>query len=148
MTDFSRKVPDDGSKLANAVAPNRRPRSSMSPTMIFDKYNNLLMITGSPGGNSIPAYVSKTILGVFDWGLSAQKAVDLPNIVARGEKVKIESSRQGKKIKRQLKKEGYKVSDFGRNEVSGLHLITVLPSKLDGAYDKRREGKVVYLNEE
>ena len=46
-----------------------------------------------------------------------------------------------------MKKEGYKVSDFGRNEVSGLHLITVLPSKLDGAYDKRREGKVVYLNE-
>ena len=147
MTDFSRKVPEDGAKLANAVAPNRRPRSSMSPTMIFDKYNNLLMITGSPGGNSIPAYVSKTILGVFDWGLSAQQAVDLPNIVARGQKVKIESSRQGKKIKRQLKRKGYKVSDFGRNEVSGLHLITVLPSKLDGAYDKRREGKVIYLNE-
>ena len=147
MTDFSRKVPEGGAKLANAVAPNRRPRSSMSPTMIFDKYNNLLMITGSPGGNSIPAYVSKTILGVFDWGLSAQQAVDLPNIVARGQKVKIESSRQGKKIKRQLKRKGYKVSDFGRNEVSGLHLITVLPSKLDGAYDKRREGKVIYLNE-
>ena len=147
MTDFSRKVPEDGAKLANAVAPNRRPRSSMSPTMIFDKYNNLLMITGSPGGNSIPAYVSKTILGVFDWGLSAQQAVDLPNIVARGQKVKIESSRKGKKIKRQLKRKGYKVSDFGRNEVSGLHLITVLPSKLDGAYDKRREGKVIYLNE-
>jgi len=147
MTDFSRKVPGDGSKIANAVAPNRRPRSSMSPTMIFDKHSNLLMITGSPGGNSIPAYVSKTILGVFDWGLSAQQAVDLPNIVARGEKVKVESSRKGKKIKKQLKRQGYNVSDFGRNEVSGLHLITVLPSKLDGAYDKRREGKVVYLNE-
>jgi gamma-glutamyltranspeptidase/glutathione hydrolase len=147
MTDFSRKVPDDGTKIANAVAPNRRPRSSMSPTMIFDKHNNLLMITGSPGGNSIPAYVSKTILGVFAWGLSAQEAVDLPNIVARGEKVKIESSRKGKKIKRLLKKKGYNVTDFGRNEVSGLHLITVLPSKLDGAFDKRREGKVVYLNE-
>ena len=80
MTDFSRQVSDDGTKIANAVAPNRRPRSSMSPTMIFDKHNNLLMITGSPGGNSIPAYVSKTILGVFAWGLSAQEAVDLPNI--------------------------------------------------------------------
>ena len=45
MTDFARKVPEDGTRLANAVAPNRRPRSSMSPTMIFDKYNFLLMIT-------------------------------------------------------------------------------------------------------
>tara|TARA_B100000945_G_scaffold74788_1_gene57563 strand:+ start:4639 stop:6381 length:1743 start_codon:yes stop_codon:yes gene_type:complete len=145
MTDFARKVPDDGTRLANAVAPNRRPRSSMSPTMIFDKFNNLLMITGSPGGNSIPAYVSKTIVGVFDWGMSAQKAVDQPNIVARGEKVKVEGSRQGKKIERMLRKKGYNVTNFGRNEVSGLHLITVLPNALDGAADKRREGKVVYL---
>ena len=145
MTDFARKVPDDGTKLANAVAPNRRPRSSMSPTMIFDEYNNLLMITGSPGGNSIPAYVAKTIVGVFDWGLNAQKAVDLPNIVARGEKVKVEGNRNGKKIQRQLKNKGYKVINFGNNEVSGLHLITVLPTKLDGAADKRREGKVVYI---
>jgi gamma-glutamyltranspeptidase/glutathione hydrolase len=117
----------------------------MSPTMIFDKYNNLLMITGSPGGNSIPAYVAKTIVGVFDWGMSAQEAVDQPNIVARGEKVKVEGSRQGKKIKKMLKRKGYNVINFGNNEVSGLHLITVLPSKLDGAADKRREGKVVYL---
>ena len=145
MTDFARKVPEDGTRLANAVAPNRRPRSSMSPTMIFDKYNNLLMITGSPGGNSIPAYVAKTIVGVFDWGMTAQEAVDQPNIVARGEKVKVESSRRGKKIEKILKKKGYKVINFGRNEVSGLHLITVLPSKLDGAADRRREGKVVYL---
>jgi len=145
MTDFARKVPDDGTRLANAVAPNRRPRSSMSPTMIFDKYNNLLMITGSPGGNSIPAYVAKTIVGVFDWGMSAQEAVNQPNIVARGEKVKVEGSRQGKKIKKMLKRKGYNVINFGNNEVSGLHLITVLPSKLDGAADKRREGKVVYL---
>ena len=50
-----------------------------------------------------------------------------------------------KKIEKILKKKGYKVINFGRNEVSGLHLITVLPSKLDGAADRRREGKVVYL---
>ncbi|MFL3025873.1 MAG: gamma-glutamyltransferase, partial [Candidatus Neomarinimicrobiota bacterium] len=99
----------------------------------------------SPGGNSIPAYVAKTIVGVFDWGLNAQKAVDLPNIVARGEKVKVEGNRNGKKIQRQLKNKGYKVINFGNNEVSGLHLITVLPTKLDGAADKRREGKVVYI---
>ena len=77
--------------------------------------------------------------------MSAQKAVDQPNIVARGEKVKVEGSRQGKKIERMLRKKGYNVTNFGRNEVSGLHLITVLSNALDGAADKRREGKVVYL---
>ena len=84
MTDFAREVPEDGSRPANAIAPNRRPRSSMSPSMIFDSDGELLMVTGSPGGNSIPAYVSKTIVGVLDWGMSAQDAVDHPNLVARG----------------------------------------------------------------
>ena len=68
MTDFAREVPEDGSRPANAIAPNRRPRSSMSPSMIFDSNGDLLMVTGSPGGNSIPAYVSKTIVGVFSTG--------------------------------------------------------------------------------
>jgi len=72
MTDFAREVPVDGSRPANAVAPGRRPRSSMSPSMVFDADGKLLMVTGSPGGNSIPAYVSKTIIGVLDWGLSAE----------------------------------------------------------------------------
>ncbi|GIS56803.1 MAG: hypothetical protein CM1200mP1_07410 [Candidatus Neomarinimicrobiota bacterium] len=66
----------------------------MSPTIIFDKNNNLLMVTGSPGGNSIPAYVNKTIIGILDWGLSAQEAVDFPNIIARGEFVKVEMEKK------------------------------------------------------
>jgi gamma-glutamyltranspeptidase/glutathione hydrolase len=148
MTDFSRDVPKDGSPVANAVSPNRRPRSSMSPTMVFDKFDNLLMITGSPGGNSIPAYVSKTIIGIFDWGLDAQAAVDFPNIVARGEKVKVEmSSAKGEKIAQTLKENGYNVVDFRQSEVSGIHLIVVLQNRLDGAADKRREGKVRTLKD-
>ncbi len=143
MTDFSRDVPKDGSRVANAVAPNRRPRSSMSPTMVFDNNNNLLMITGSPGGNSIPAYVSKNIVGVLDWGLDAQSAADYPNIVARGENVKVENStEQGKLIWKLLKEKGYNVEEFLHSEVSGVHSVVVLPDKLEGAADKRREGIV------
>ena len=142
MTDFAREVPADGTRLANAVAPNRRPRSSMSPTMIFDRNNQLLMITGSPGGNSIPAYVAKTIIGVFDWGLTAQQSVDWPNIIARGEKVRVEiATDEGKVISADLTKRGYQVEE-SLGESSGIHLIIVTPSGLDGAADKRREGIV------
>jgi len=142
MTDFSREVPADGARLANAVAPNRRPRSSMSPTMIFDGNNQLLMVTGSPGGNSIPAYVSKTIIGVFDWGLTAQQAVDWPNIIARGEQVRVEiANNKGKLIAADLAKRGYQVEE-SLGESSGIHLIVVTPHGLDGAADKRREGVV------
>ena len=142
ITDFAREVPSDGTRLANAVAPNRRPRSSMSPTMIFDKNNQLIMITGSPGGNSIPAYVSKTIIGVFDWSLTAQQAVDWPNIIARGEQVRVEiANNKGKLIAENLAKRGYQIVE-NLSENSGIHLIIVTPKGLDGAADKRREGIV------
>jgi gamma-glutamyltranspeptidase/glutathione hydrolase len=143
MTDFAREVPDDGSRPANAIAPGRRPRSSMSPTMIFDSDGDLLMVTGSPGGNSIPAYVAKTVLGVLDWGLSAQEAVDHPNIVARGETVRVEVSVEpGKAIADDLNARGYNVQER-EGENSGLHIIVVRDDGLDGAADPRREGIVL-----
>lgn len=142
MTDFARAVPEDGSRPANAIAPNRRPRSSMSPSMIFDNDGNLLMVTGSPGGNSIPAYVSKTIVGVLDWGMSAQEAVDHPNLVARGERVRVEISvGSGQEIADDLSARGYDVQER-EGENSGLHIIVVGEDGLDGAADKRREGIV------
>jgi gamma-glutamyltranspeptidase/glutathione hydrolase len=142
MTDFAREVPADGSRPANAIAPGIRPRSSMSPSMIFDTDGNILMVTGSPGGNSIPAYVAKTIVGVLDWGMSAQDAVDHPNIVARGETVRVEISVDpGQAIADDLKTRGYNVLER-EGENSGLHVIVVGPDGLDGAADKRREGTV------
>ena len=142
MTDFAREVPDDGSRPANAIAPGRRPRSSMSPSMIFDSEGDLLMVTGSPGGNSIPAYVAKTIVGVLDWGMTAQDAVDHPNIVARGEMVRVEISVEpGQAIADDLKVRGYNVQER-EGENSGLHIIVVSDDGLDGAADKRREGTV------
>jgi gamma-glutamyltranspeptidase / glutathione hydrolase len=143
MTDFARDVPADGTRVANAIAPGRRPRSSMSPSMIFDDAGQLLMVTGSPGGNSIPAYVAKSILGVFDWGMSAQESVDHPNIVARGEMVRVEVSIEpGHAIADDLKDRGYRVQER-EGENSGLHVIVVTPAGLDGAADKRREGLVL-----
>jgi len=142
MTDFARDYDPDAPPAANEVGPMRRPRSSMSPTMIFDNDGNILMVTGSPGGNSIPAYVSKSIIAVLDWDMSAQEAVDFPNIVARGEMVRVEVNVEpGKAIAGDLSERGYKVQERD-GENSGLHIIVVRPDKLDGAADKRREGVV------
>jgi gamma-glutamyltranspeptidase/glutathione hydrolase len=142
MTDFARQPSTDGAPVANAIVPGKRPRSSMSPTMVFDEKNEIAMVTGSPGGNSIPAYVSKTIVGVLDWGMSAQEAVDFPNIVARGEKVRIEvAAASGQAIAKDLQNRGYDVEQR-EGENSGLHVIVIRPDFLDGAADKRREGIV------
>jgi len=138
-------VPASGERPANAVAPNRRPRSSMSPTMVLSDSGDLKLVTGSPGGNSIPAYVGKTVLGILDWGLSAQEAVDRPNIIARGEKVRVEVGIDGgQALADDLIAKGYNVQER-EGENSGLHVIHVTEDGLDGAADKRREGVVLSL---
>ena len=145
MTDFAKEVPADGRRLANAVAPNRRPRSSMSPTMVFEADGELRLVTGSPGGNSIPAYVAKSLLGILDWGLTPQEAVDYPNIIARGETVRVEIGRLlGPEVASTLEAFGYPVKRR-EGENSGLHVIEVTPAGLIGAADPRREGVVRML---
>jgi len=103
------------------------------------------MVTGSPGGHSIPAYVVKSMIGILDWGLSAQQAVDYPNIIARGAKVRVEiADAAGKPLAQSLAELGYLVRET-KGENSGVHLIVVRPEGLEGAADKRREGVVSTL---
>jgi len=143
MTDFARQPSADGKAAANAIAPGKRPRSSMSPILVFDENNDLFMVTGSPGGHSIPAYVAKATIGVLDWGLSAQQAVDFPNIVARGWEVRVEAvDVTSKQLASSLADLGYPVKESSRGENSGIHMIVVRADGLEGAADKRREGVV------
>ena len=81
LTDFSFAPSDaEGKPMANRVQPGKRPRSSMSPTLVFDKSDGrLLMSLGSPGGAAIIHFTAKTLVGTLDWGLDAQRAIDLPN---------------------------------------------------------------------
>ncbi|NBC19769.1 MAG: gamma-glutamyltransferase [Alphaproteobacteria bacterium] len=140
LTDFARDPAIDGRPLANAPAGGKRPRSSMSPTMVFREDGRLAMVTGSPGGNSIVAYVSKTLVAVLDWGLSAQEAVALPNIVARGESVRVETGvERGASWAGMLREAGYDVRESA-GENSGLHVIVVREDGLEGGADPRREG--------
>lgn len=140
LTDFARQPRKSNLPVANAPAAGKRPRSSMSPTIILNEDGSLKMVTGSPGGNSIIAYTAKTIIGVLDWGLSPQDAVDFPNIVARGERVTVEVDRdKGPEAAETLRQMGYDVQER-RGENSGLHVILVTEDGLEGAADPRREG--------
>lgn len=145
LTDFALDPRKSGRLVANSPAAGKRPRSSMSPTLIFDSEGDLVMVTGSPGGNSIVAYVAKTIIGVLDWEKTAQEAVELPNIVARGKQVNVEVDRDGgPQVADALREMGYMVRER-RGENSGLHVIVVREDGLEGGADPRREGKAAAL---
>ena len=143
LTDFSFKPADDSGKaVANKVAPSKRPRSSMSPTIVLDQHGEFLMASGSPGGNSIIAYTAKTLVGVLEWGLSPQQAVDLPNMVARKGKVRIEKSRASDQVIAGLRDFGYDVNESA-GENSGLSVVYQHPGgRLEGGVDPRREGVI------
>jgi len=111
---------------------------------VFDPQGALFMVTGSPGGNSILAYTSKSILGVIDFGLSAAEAIALPNVVARGLPVRVEQDRAPAALVETLNRAGY-VIDASAGENSGLHPIVVRADGLEGAADPRREGVATRL---
>lgn len=146
LTDFSFKPKDaTGRDVANKVVHNKRPRSSMSPTIALDKDGEFLMATGSPGGNSIIAYTAKTLVGVFDWNLSPQQAIELPNIVARKGKVRIEKSRASEELINGLRDVGFNVKESA-GENSGLSVILKHPDgTLEGGVDPRREGLIEFV---
>ena len=140
LTDFALTPTKGGKPVANAPAPGKRPRSSMSPTLVFDKGGDLFMVTGSPGGNSIVAYVAKTLVGVLEWNKTAQEAAALPNIIARGDTVAVEVDvAGGPEAAGALREMGYTVEER-TGENSGLHLIVVRDNGLEGGADPRREG--------
>jgi gamma-glutamyltranspeptidase/glutathione hydrolase len=144
LTDFSfSPTNDDGTPAANAVAPGKRPRSSMSPVIVFKKRPDgrpgaFVMALGSPGGNSIIAYVAKTLVGTIDWKLSAEDAIALPNLVARGAAVAAEKGADPAVIA-YLRAKGLTVQT-DQGEDSGLHAVVKTAKGYIGAADPRREG--------
>ena len=141
LTDFSFEPLDkSGNPAANAAAPGKRPRSSMSPTIVLDKNGDFVIATGSPGGNSIIAYTAKTLVGMLEWGLTPQEAADLPNVIARGSRVKMERSGMPQNVIIELEAMGHKLA-LSDGEISGIHTIArMADGSLVGAADKRREG--------
>lgn len=144
LTDFSfSPITPDGLKAANAVEGSKRPRSAMSPTMVFDHNHKLVALLGSPGGPAIIAYNLKTLIGVLDWHMSMQDAINLPNIVAKGDSIRVEISRMDPKTEAGLKAMGYTLTEV-RGEESGINgLLRQQDETFVGGADPRREGVVL-----
>ena len=142
LTDFS-NVPADaqGRPIANRIQPGKRPRSSMSPTLVFDRSDGrLLMSAGSPGGAAIIHFTAKTLVASFDWGLDAQRAVSLPNFGSFNGPTVLEKGRFPAATVEALKARGHTVVET--DMTSGLQALQRTPTGWFGAADPRREGGV------
>jgi gamma-glutamyltranspeptidase / glutathione hydrolase len=143
LTDFSFAPADaEGKPIANRVQPGKRPRSSMSPMLVFDKRDGqLLMSLGSPGGAAIIHFTAKTIIGTLDWGLDAQRAIDLPNFGSFNGPTVLEKGRFPAATLDALRARGHTVNEI--DMTSGLQAIQRKGSGWYGGADPRREGVVM-----
>ncbi|MBX3490138.1 gamma-glutamyltransferase [Parvibaculum sp.] len=141
LTDFSFAPEEDGRSVANAVAPGKRPRSSMTPVIAFDADGNFRMAIGSPGGPRIIGYVAQALIALIDWEMEMEEAVSLPHFLDRNGALEIEQGTVLEEMIPVLAELGHTVEL--RVLTSGLHGIAATPQGLDGAADPRRDGNVV-----
>ena len=145
LTDFSFVPTDNGQAVANAVHGGKRPRSSMAPVIVLDHDGNFVAALGSPGGSAITEYNAKTLVGLLAWKLPLKQAIELPNLIARGESFNGELSKFTPEVLAGLRERGM-VLKLGRAENSGLHGVVRLPDgTYQGAADSRREGVALML---
>ncbi len=136
LTDFSFRTHVDGVPIANRLEPGKRPRSSMSPTIVMKDGSPVLAI-GSPGGSRIIGYVAKSIIAWADWGMDVQQAVSLPHLVNRFGTYDVEAGTSAEALAEALTELEFEVN--ARDLTSGLHAIEITDGLYGGA-DPRREG--------
>ncbi|MFB9951074.1 gamma-glutamyltransferase [Rhizobium puerariae] len=137
LTDFSFKTHDGGLPVANRVEPGKRPRSSMSPTIVMKDGKPLLAI-GSPGGSQIIGYVAQALIAYIDWNMPVEAIVAQPHFINRFGTYEIEAGTEAERFSEPLKALGYEVKAGEMN--SGLHAIEITADGLAGSADPRREG--------
>ncbi len=142
LSDFSFAPRDaQGRPIANRVQPGKRPRSSMSPTLVFDRQDGrLLMSLGSPGGAAIIHFTTKALIGSLDWGLDPQQAINLPNFANFNGPTVLERGRFPAGTADALRARGHQVVET--DLTSGLQALQRSGSGWLGGADPRREGVV------
>jgi len=145
LTDFSFVPQESGAVVANRIQAGKRPRSSIAPIIVFDKMDQPIIVTGSPGGSAIINYVAKSLIAILDWGLSPQAAADLPNFGSRNGPTELERGTMLEALKPELEKRGHSVNVM--EFTSGLHIlqrdVTSKQRGWRGGADPRREGIVL-----
>ena len=141
ITDFSffNKDPK-GHLIANRVEPNKRPRSSMSPTFIFFE-NELIGILGSPGGSRIICYVSKVAFEILFLKNDPLSAVTSPHYCSRDKFTELENNNISSDLKHYLKNKNHNIKH--KDMTSGLNIIWRKGQFWQGIADPRREGFAV-----
>jgi gamma-glutamyltranspeptidase/glutathione hydrolase len=145
LTDFSFSPFDaQGRPVANAVAPGKRPRSSMVPSILLTRDGKFAGAIGSAGGNAILAYVAHSLVAAIDWNEPMSRALAEPNLVARGANFNGEVTKFSPEILEGLRQRGIDLKP-GQGEDSGLTGVLIRDGRVDAAADPRREGVVLIL---
>lgn len=143
LTDFDMKPQVDGRWVANRPDSGKRPRSSMSPTLVFGPDGKLRLAVGAAGGWTIPAQVLRVVIGVVDWDLSAQDAIALPVILPAGPNTLFVE--QGTSLERMIPA----LQALGHSDIKArppmfkANAIEVKNGRLVGGVDPRSEGQAI-----
>ncbi len=140
LTDFSFVAFENGKPVANRIEAGKRPRSSMAPTIVYDRSGRVYLVAGSPGGSAIINYVAKALVAVLDWRLDPQAAISLPNFGSRNGPTELETDTSVAALARKLEAMGHATRVI--EQTSGLQAIVRTKSGWIGGADPRREGSV------
>lgn len=143
LTDFSSAPSSDGKPVANRVEGFKRPRSSMAPTIVYDSDGEIVLVIGAAGGPTIPVQVARSIIGVVDFGMSANEALGLPLIMSFGSAVVIEEGSRLEGMRDELTARGHsQIRAFGPSLKANALRRT--PQGWEVARDPRIEPKLAY----
>ena len=138
LTDFSFLPAAGGRLVANRIEPGKRPRSSMTPAIVFDQDGNPVIALGSPGGPNIIGYVAQALVEMIDWGRSPGAAAAAPHILNRNGPTLIEAGTSALDLRDALEDLGHEVDE--RQLKSGLNIVQFKDGVMIGASDPRRDG--------
>ena len=143
LTDFTFQPdyafsPYGDGRHPNAPGPGKRPRSSMTPVIVFDQDNEPVLVLGSRGGHRIIGYVAHTLIQVLDWEQPLDAAIAAPRMVHAGHELELEADTYLADQASALSSRGHRVTV--RPLTSGLHGLQRTADGWIGAADPRLGG--------